>query len=76
TFESFVREESDLALVIFLVVEEAITADAMAGDALNAINFLQRIIIRRTIVMAEIVMASGDEELANNHCGYVSMLRG
>ncbi|MGZ5564690.1 MAG: hypothetical protein ACXWFY_05820 [Chthoniobacterales bacterium] len=70
------REESDLTFVIFLVVEEAITADAMTGDALNTIDFLQRIIVRRTIVMAEIVMASGDEELANNHCGYVSMLHG
>jgi hypothetical protein len=67
TVENFLREEGDLAFVIVLVVKEAITANSTAGDTFDALGFLQRVIVWRPAVMAEVVVAGRDEEVANDH---------
>lgn len=55
--ENFLGEKSDLAFVVVLKVVEAVAANAVAGHAFEAIDFLEWIIVRGASVMAEIVMA-------------------
>ena len=67
--ELFLREESDLAFVIFLKIEEAIAANPAAGDAFDAIDFLQWMIARLTSGVAEKIVTRGNEHLVNDHVG-------
>jgi hypothetical protein len=63
--ENFHGEESYLAFVILFKVEEAVAADAAAGDALNLVDLDHGILAGGLSVVAEEVMSRGDEELTN-----------
>ena len=45
--EDFAREKSDLPFVVVLVIEEAIAANAVPGDAFDLALFLERKLVRR-----------------------------
>ena len=51
--ENLEREKCDLAFVIFLVIEEAIAANAVTGHAFDRRNFNRRMIVRFAPMVAE-----------------------
>ena len=61
--ERFLREKSDLTLVVLLEVEKTIAANAVSGDAFDSIDFLQMIIVRFASMMAKIIVAGRNENL-------------
>lgn len=68
--KEFRREESDLALValvILLVAEEAVATNALAGDALDFLTLQYRMLAGRLFVVAEIVVAGRNEQVAHTH---------
>ena len=67
--ENLQREKSDLTLVVVAVIEEAVAANPVAGDALDLMGFDKRKIIRRPAVMAKIVVIGRNEYLLDDHAG-------
>src|SRR6185369_5540711 len=67
--ENLAREKSDLTLVVVAVIEEAVAANPVAGDALDLMGFDKRKIIRRPAVMAKIVVIGRNEYLLDDHAG-------
>src|ERR1017187_1400678 len=59
--EDFLREEGDLAFVVFLEVEEPVAPDATASDALGLIDFDHGVLPGRLSVMAKEVVPWRDE---------------
>jgi len=63
--EDFDGEESNLAFVVLLEVEKAITSDAPAGNAFDLAHFDSGIIAGELAVAAKVVVAGRDEQLVN-----------
>ena len=59
---NFDGEERDLSLVVFLVVEEAVAAQAATGDALAGVDLKGRVLSGGQAVVAEVVVPGGNEE--------------
>ena len=66
--EDFAGKESDLAFVVVLIVEEAVTANAVPGYALDLIHLMEGVCPGLLVVMAEEIMAGRDEEMADCEC--------
>jgi FdhD protein len=68
--KNFQREKCDLAFVIFLVIEEAIAANTLAGHAIDDRHFDGWIIIRFLPVMAEKIVAGRNVKMTDFHRGH------
>jgi hypothetical protein len=66
-FEDFERKKRDLPLVVVPVIVKAVAANSVAGDALDAGDLHQWIIVRRLAVVAKVIVAGRNENLADQH---------
>src|SRR4051812_29786538 len=67
SFENLERKKRDLSLVVITVIVKTIAADPMSGDTLDLRDLDQRIIVGRPAVMAKVVMAARNEQVADQH---------
>lgn len=65
--ENFEREKCDLPLVIFLVIEEAIATNAVAGDAFDAGEFDCGMVIRFAPVVTKEIMTGRNVKVTDFH---------
>jgi len=61
----FFLEEGDLAFVTFFVAEVSVPGDSFSGYALNLLNFDACVVAVRLIVMTEIVVPGGQEQMTD-----------
>ena len=65
--ENLDGKEGDLPLVIIAVVVKSIAANSVTGDAFHLLGFDQGKIVRGAPMMAEVIVARGNEDLPNDH---------
>jgi FdhD protein len=68
--QNFEREKCDLSFVIFLVIKEAIAADAMTGHTFDHRNLNRWKFIRLALVMAKEIVAARDVKVTDFHQGH------
>jgi FdhD protein len=66
-FKNFEGKKRDLSLVIFLIIEEAISANAMTGHTLNGSDFQNGVFIRFAPMMTKKVMARRNVKMTDFH---------
>jgi len=67
SIENLRGKKCDLAFVGFLVIVEAIAANAVAGRAFDHWDFNYRMRIRLAAVMAKKIVAGRNEQMADAH---------
>ncbi|MEY2480308.1 MAG: FdhD protein [Verrucomicrobiota bacterium] len=65
--ENFERKKSDLPFVIFPIIEETISPNAVAGHTLDQRHFRRRIIVRLAPMVAKKIVAGRNVKMTNLH---------
>ena len=68
--QNFERKKCDLSFVIFLVIKEAIAADAMTGHTFDDRNLNRWKFIRLALVMAKEIVTARDVKVTDFHQGH------
>src|SRR5678809_1330537 len=67
-FPHFRREQGNLAFVILLVIEKAISSDSLPSNAVNLIHFANRVVAgRQSVVTKEIVFWRNEQSINVDH---------
>lgn len=69
--ENFEREESDLPLVVLLVIKIAVAAKTASRDALDRGHFYHREFVRLASVVADKIVTPRNVKMADFHCANV-----
>jgi hypothetical protein len=65
--KNFARKKGDLPFIIVLIIEEAITSNAMTGHTLNASHLQNGVFVWFAPVVAKKVMASRNVQVTDFH---------
>ena len=69
TVDDFLREKRDLALVVVLVIEEAVALNPLTRHATHLRHFQRRVVAGRLAVVAEEVVAGRNVQMQDSQRG-------